>query len=281
MKILLLSPWKNVWVAYFKKYFEGKGHTFVHMNKLQPAVIPNYDVLISGWADHGVRWLAEHPKLCPKYLTWVRSYEYWHNDMSKIDWTNFDQVLFTNKYIMDNTPAPRKSMVGNAIDLERIPYKEKKPGKEVMLLADINFKKGIPLLLQIAMKLPEYNFNIFGTMDSRRDYEYLRFLDLPNVGYYGYIKNIAASFDKHNYIILSSPVEGNPNCIIEGMASGLKPIVHRFVGSEDQYPFYWDTIDEAVELLTEDNYKSKSYREWVEKNYDMWNVYQDLERMCV
>jgi len=287
MKILLISPWRNVWVDYFKKFFETKGHTLDYYPQLVVRNAHHYDVLISGWADAGVKWLSRHPKLCSKYICWVRSYEYWHNNMSKINWENIDNVLFTNKAIRDgmvqhkHIGLDKTTMVHNAIDLDRVGYKEKKAGKKVLFLADLNFKKGIPLLMQIAMKLPDYKFYIYGNVDSKRDYEYLRYYNLPNLFVCGYEKDICGLFDKMNYILLTSPVEGNPNCIIEGMASGLKPVVHRFVGSEDQYPFYWDTIDEAVTLLTEDKYESLEYRKWVEDKYDMWEVYKSLEEVLM
>ena len=283
MKILFITPWPNVWLKYFKPFFESKGHTFDFDCKLQVNKVNQYDILMSAWADDGVRWLASHPKLCRKYICWIRSYEFWHNNMGSIDWTKFDRVLFTNKYIMEAMKLPNGAMVHNAIDLQRVPYKEKKPGKQVLFLADLNFKKGIPLLMQIAMKLPDYTFNIYGNIDSKRDYLYLRYYNLPNLKVRGYAKDINKVFDSHNYILLSSPVEGNPNCIIEGMSSGLKPVVHRFVGSEGQYPkdCMWDSIDQAVEMLTDNKYDSKSYRRYIEDNYDMWEVYKKLEELCI
>ena len=277
MNILLISPWRNVWVDYLKKYFEAKGHTLVYAEKLRIAEISKYDVLLCGWADEGVKLLSRLPKLCPIYICWIRSYEFWHNNMDSISFEKFDKVLYVNKFIEDSMELPQGAMVHNAIDLERIPYKEKFAGKEVLLLADVNFKKGIPLLVQLARKLPKHNFNVYGNITDKRSYLYIRYCNLPNLFLRGYADDINKVFDKHNYILLTSPVEGNPNCIIEGMAAGLKPIVHRFVGSEGQFPYYWDTIDEAAELITQVKYHSKSYRKWVEEHYDLWKVYQHLE----
>lgn len=281
MKILLISPWKNVWMDYFKKYFEARGHTFDCANRLVVKDIPNYDVLISGWADAGVKWLSHHDKLCPTYICWVRSYELWHHNMDSIDWSKFDKVLFTNSYFMNMMNLPQGAMLHNAIDLDRIVYKRKRPGKEVLFLADLNFKKGIPLLMQVAQKLPDYNFRIYGNVDSKRDYLYLRYYNLPNLFVCDYEKNINALFDRSNYILLTSPVEGNPNCIIEGMAAGLKPVIHRFIGSEKQFPesCYWNTIDDAVRMIKSKTYYSSSYRKWIETYYDMWKVYPALEKI--
>jgi hypothetical protein len=277
MKILLASPWRNCWVNHMQKYFESKGHTFDFVNEVRVKDVSKYDVLMSGWSDDITKKLSKIPKLCPKYFCWVRSYEFWHNNLSHFDYRHFDNVFFCNKYIMDNMKLPQGKFLLNSTDLEAIRFKERKHGKEVILLADINFKKGLPLLVQVARKMPDYNFNIYGRVQDRRTYIYLRYCNLPNVFIRGFTENLNETFDKMNYIILTSPVEGNPNCIVEGMSAGLKPIVHRFVGSEGQFPFYWDTIDEAVALIKEDKYESREYRKWIEDNYDMWKVLPQLE----
>ena len=279
MRILLVSPWNNCWVGYIKRFFESKGHTFDFSTDFYIKEIPKYDIFMSGWCDKVVKILSRQPKLCSKYVCWVRSYEFWHNNLSKIDFRNFDHVISVNKYIYDYMKLPQGKLLLNYIDLNRIKFKEKKPGKEVLLLADINFKKGIPLLIQVARKLPGYNFNIYGKVQGRREYIYLRYCNLPNVFVRGYTKDLNSVFDRMNYLLLTSPVEGNPNCVIEGMSAGLKPVVHRFVGSEGQFPFYWDTIDDAVNLITEPDYDSARYRKWIEDNYDMWKELPKLEEL--
>ena len=279
MKIILISPWRNVWVNYMKTYFESKGHTLDYSDKLEFSKVKDYDVLISGWADEGVKLLSKYPKLCSAYYCWVRSYEFWHNNMNSIDFSKFDKVFFVNKYIKDSLNLSQGEMMPNAIDLEKIKFKIRQPGKEVLFLADINFKKGIPLLIQLARRLPDYNFNIYGNITDKRNYLYLRYCNLPNLFVRGYANEINDVFDKSNYILLTSPVEGNPNCIIEGMAAGLKPVIHRFVGSEGQFPefCYWDTIDEAADIIKSKIYISSNYRKWIEEKYDMWEVYKRLE----
>ena len=181
MKIALLSPWKNCWVGYMKRYFQEKGHSLDYFSKLDPAQIVNYDVLMSGWSDDMVKWLGNHPKLCSKYICWVRSYEFWHNDLSHFNYNNFDHVLFVNPFVKEKMNLPQGKMMMNATDLDKIPYKEKRKGNNVLLLADVNFKKGIPLLLQVAMALPDYNFNIYGNITCKRTYLYLRHLNRHNV----------------------------------------------------------------------------------------------------
>ena len=262
-----------------KKYFDSKGHLFDHAKKLIVKDIPNYDVLISGWGDTGAKYLGKHEKLCKKYICFIRSYEFWHNNLELVNWAKFDKVFFVNKFVMDSMNLPNGELQMNGVDLAEIPFREHKPGKKALILADVNFKKGMPVLVQLALLLPDFEFNIYGNVTSLRDYEHIRHIAPKNLFVRGYTKDINKVFNEHDYIVLTSPVEGNPNCMIEGMASGLKPVIHRFVGSEDQCPFYWDRLDEAVKLLTEEKYDSKFYRKWVEDRYDMWKIYPEIEKV--
>ena len=158
MKILLLSPWTNAWNVYFKKYFEGRGHQFDIVNKLILQDLPKYDTVISAWADVFAQTLGEFPKLAKKYLCFLRSYEYYTNIDTLIKPDNFDNFIFTNQYLLDNSKLPRKVLIPNAIDLERIPFEAKTKGRNILFLGDINFKKGVEVLIQIAYKYPEHHF---------------------------------------------------------------------------------------------------------------------------
>jgi len=284
MKILLISPWKTVWVHYMKKYFEAKGHTFQYMDKVMLNHLSQFDVVISGWANQYAQYLAGFPKLAKKYICFVRSYEYYHGLVKDIKFSAYDKVIFVNKHIMDKMNLPNAMLMNNAIDLERVPFIEHTKGRQVLLLANISFKKGIPLFLQIARKMPDYMFHIAGKIQDIRFSEYIEHAGLLNVKLIGYQTNIVKLFTDYQYIALTSPAEGNPNCIIEGMAAGLKPVLHRFMGWWGQFPesAFFDTIDEAETIIRSDEYDSKSYRQWVGKHYDMWEIFPRLEEViCV
>ena len=84
-----------------------------------------------------------------------------------------------------------------------------------------------------------------------------------------------------NYILCTSPAEGNPNNIIEGMACGIKPIIHKYLGYENQFPeeCCYSRIDEIQNILT-NKYDSSEYRNWVESYYDYKQVYKKIEK-CI
>jgi hypothetical protein len=80
-------------------------------------------------------------------------------------------------------------------------------------------------------------------------------------------------------VLLASPVEGNPNCIIEALALGIKPVVHNFPGSKGQFheESMFNTIEEAVKIITSKDYYSKDYREYAEQNYNFMEQYLKIE----
>jgi hypothetical protein len=78
-----------------------------------------------------------------------------------------------------------------------------------------------------------------------------------------------------DYCLSTSISEGNPNNVIEAMAKGIKPIVHNWPGAEDQFPMsIFNSVDEAVKLLTENTYESRMYRGSVESKFSLKNFEQ-------
>lgn len=278
---LLLSPWENVWVKYMKKYFDNLDFS----KNLEFNEIPKYDLVLSGWADNNAIALGKFPKLANKYGVFVRSYEYYAGLIRSIKWDNFDYVFFLNRHIMNgsikkyNIPTNKCYMTSNGVDLNKIKFINRKRGDKVLFLADINHKKGISLLVQVAKLLPKYTFTIAGNIQECRFYEYMLNSGADNIKYIGYVDDINALMKEHHYILCTSPAEGHPNNIIEGMASGLKPVINNYLGAQGQFPsnLIYDNINKCVELLTEDRYNSHFYRNYIEENYDYKLVYKGLE----
>ncbi len=284
MKILLISPWENVWVKYLRKYFETLGHTFVFKHNLDLNIVNQADVVICGWADGYAKALGEFPKLAEKYICFLRSYEYYSDIFRKVNWANFDCCFVVNQYIYSQVKDEIKCTVlstRNAIDLETVSLSGQEVNKDILFLADINHKKGIQLLTLIARELPERRFTLAGRVQDRRFMEYIKEQQLPNLKYVGYSVDVRELFNSHGYILSCSPAEGNPNNIIEGMAYGLNPVVHRYLGYEGQFPesCYYTTVHEAIELLQAKR-KPHDHHKFIEETYDMNIVYDILNKVA-
>jgi hypothetical protein len=73
---------------------------------------------------------------------------------------------------------------------------------------------------------------------------------------------------------LTSVCEGHPFNVIEAMAKGIKPVINNFCGAELVFDknFLFNNIDEAIKMITRDQYDSQLYRnyiiekQWTEKD---------------
>ena len=74
-----------------------------------------------------------------------------------------------------------------------------------------------------------------------------------------------------NYILSTSIHESFGYNIAEAMVKGIKPVIYNFPYSKEIWDqkYLFNTIDEAVSLITEDNYVSYEYRDFVEKRYSL------------
>jgi glycosyltransferase involved in cell wall biosynthesis len=89
-------------------------------------------------------------------------------------------------------------------------------------------------------------------------------------------EEIPAWLADKDFILSTSVNEGNPNCVIEGMACGLKPIVHAWPGAGTQFPqdAIFRTAEEAAQMIREGAYQPLQYRKWVEDHYSLDNIRQ-------
>ena len=78
--------------------------------------------------------------------------------------------------------------------------------------------------------------------------------------------------DKH-YIVSTGIIEGDGMGLLEGMACGLKPVIHNFPGAQRAFPqrFLFNISEEFCEQILSDNYEPQWYRRFVEENYPLEN----------
>jgi len=148
------TPWNNVWVRYLTKYFDKVDDIDFKVlisNKLNFKDINGADVFICGWANELAIELSKRPKVCKKYITFARSYEVFFGHIDKINWKNFDDVIFVNKAFCDlyKHIIPSKMwFMPNAIDLDEWKPQRHSRGLNIAMVANLSHKKGIDLIPQ-------------------------------------------------------------------------------------------------------------------------------------
>ena len=166
------------------------------------------------------------------------------------------------------------------INMDRYPLNIKTKGYNLGYLGYINFKKNIPLTLDIFKKLhnidSRYKLYIAGQFQDLRTLAYFQYfikeykLDKSVVfdGWQNEKKKIEW-LKKIEYMVISSIDEGLCFAAAEAMASGIKPILHNCEGLKDHYDkkYIFNSVDEAVKMITEEKYDSREYRNFIQHNY--------------
>ena len=166
----------------------------------------------------------------------------------------------------------------NAINLKRFSLSEKPQGKKVAYVGALNLKKNIPFLLQCMYELLDYDggytLHCAGRFQDKVVKNYcehiIEVLGLEdNVFFEGHQEKINEWLQDKSFIVCPSLVEGHPVSVMEGMACGLKPLIHNFPGVETFFPpeFIFNTSLEFTQKILDKGYEPGRYREWVKKNY--------------
>jgi glycosyltransferase involved in cell wall biosynthesis len=278
MKIALVTPWQNAWVPHYEQAFKKRGHEFGVFPKHAPT---DSDIVLHGWAT-GTPAVNK-----ARNIVFLRRYELFDGGLAKVDWAKTSDLICVNSWFKKVAETVFEAeqikvpvhLIYNAVNLEKWTYAERRHGKRIGMACFVHTKKNLPLALQILAKLPkEYELHIAGAIQDACLAEYLvhasKALD-RNVHLHGQVPGVHLDewWDGMDYCLSTSLSEGNPNNVIEAMAKGLKPIVHNWPGAEDQFDKHlFNTVDEAVQMITEGGYRSEQYREEAGSKFGMSNI---------
>lgn len=251
------------------------------------------------WANELTSTLTNHSTILDgkHVICRLHSYEAFAGYVRKIRWERIDNLIFVAGHIKDIvvSQVPRLlqqvgyiHIVPNGINMDKFIFKERKKGNNIAYLGYINYKKGPMLLLHAFRELVQtdnrYRLFIAGDFQDARYKLYfdqmIQEMDLEkNIQMDGWIENIGAWLEDKQYIVCSSVLEGHPVSLMEAMACGLKPVIHNYVGARGSYPakYLWNTIPEFVQKVTEDDYNSTEYREFIERNYSLDSQLKKIE----
>ena len=87
----------------------------------------------------------------------------------------------------------------------------------------------------------------------------------------GWQSDISAWLEDKHYLLSTSIHESFGYAIAESMARGLKPVVHNFpfAGEIWAEEMLFNTVDEAVAMITSSEYDSALYRAFIEGHYSL------------
>lgn len=243
------------------------------------------------WANDLAVAVTSDPKALvgKRVICRLHSYEAFSGFSSKIKWEQVDDLIFVGEHIREHVMGQipdlgdrvkRIHVVPTGVDLDKFPLTVRQPGKKLAYLGYINYKKGPMLLLHAFSQLvktdSQYQLCLAGRFQDDRYPLYfnqmVRELGLErNLHFDGWVDDVSAWLEDKQYIVSSSILESQGMGLLEGMARGLKPIIHNFPGAKTVYsrPYLWSSIDDFITSVTEADYDSVSYREFVTVNYPL------------
>jgi glycosyltransferase involved in cell wall biosynthesis len=184
----------------------------------------------------------------------------------------------------------------NGVNLEKFKFIDRRNGKNIAFLANLRMVKNPAFLIQCMQKLHyidrEYKLFIAGSVAEPELEQYLRHivrtLELQDAVIFEPFQRDVFGWlcDKH-YIVSTSIIESQGMSILEGMACGLKPVIHNYPGAEDVFPkeFLFNIAEQFCQQILSDDYQSAKYRRYVEERYSLAGqlgrvskLFQDFEK---
>jgi glycosyltransferase involved in cell wall biosynthesis len=231
-----------------------------------------------------------------KIICRLHSYEAFTFYPSQVNWNFIDRLIFISGSIQSHVIETFKvnkeitCVIPNGVDMDKWTFNQRNPGLKVAYVGYVNYKKG-PMLLLHAFKAiydkdHRYMFYIAGQFQDTRYSLYLKQMVQEfglenNLFFEGWQNDLDKWLEDKDYILCSSLLESQNMSVMQAMAKGIKPVVHNFVGAKGIYPekYVWNTIDEAVGMVTEQNYNSEDYREFIEEQYSLKNQMNKINDM--
>ncbi|OGC09638.1 hypothetical protein A2V82_07720 [candidate division KSB1 bacterium RBG_16_48_16] len=283
-------------IRHFSKLCQVKKFIVTHTTQIEQAMIWA-DVCWFEWCDELIA-IATKLDLSEKkkIICRLHSYEAFTNILQHVNWKRVDKVVFVAPHIreiaLQQTSQLEKQntcIIPNAVNPDRVLFKERSQGFNIAFVGHINYKKGPMLLLHAFHQLVQVDgrYQVFLAADFQ-DLRYnlyfsqmIRELDLDkNVHLAGWVDDIPNWLLDKNYIVSTSVLEGHPVGIMEAMACGIKPVIHNFVGAKGIFPekYLWNTIPGFIQHIRDEAYCSREYREFA-NNYSLEKQMKSISRI--
>ena len=254
--------------------------------KFNPEMAERADVIFCEWADHNAI-AVSHFETKAKKIIRIHAYEVFSDFIDRINFYNVDQLIFVADHIKDYFMKRiegwetnfKTTVIRNGIDLDKFQIApNKKANNKIAWVGFISNKKGAVLLLHTAQSLPDYEFHVCGTFQERDVQQLFEKTAPKNMTVYPWQEDINRFFADKTYILNTSPREGCPVSVLEGMACGLKPLVYEWIGAIDFIGITWRSVDE-LKMLLDLPVNFKKYKEHVEINFDFQEKKQAIKNI--
>lgn len=228
------------------------------------------------------------PKVC-RMIVRLHRYEAYSDFMKEIRWDNIDLLLTVgNSFVLqalqhwvpDVRNRVRIVSIPNGVDVDRIKFMPRRPGKNLAFIASARLVKNPAMMLQCMARLvqmdSEYKLYIAGDNTELLAEQYIKYqigeLGLTNSVFFdGWQNDIPGWLADKHYLLVTSFIESQGMGCLEAMASGIRPVIHNFPGAKEIYgtQYLFNTPDQFCKTILSGNYDSAEYRDFVERRYSL------------
>jgi len=251
-------------------------------------VMKSSDISWFEWCTDMVVEASKLPKVS-KNIVRLHRFEAYNNWPSRVRWENID-ILITvgNSFVKDALVGQvpdienrtRLVTVPNGVNLDRFKFINRGRGKNLACVGYLNMRKNPMFLLQCMQKLhyidSGYKLFFAGNFQDPMLEQYIRHmvsaLKLSDVVFFdGWQVDMNSWLQDKHYIVSSSIGESQGMGILEGMACGLKPVIHNFPGAREIFPteFLFSISEEFCEQVLSGTYEPLRYRKFVKESYPL------------
>ncbi len=93
------------------------------------------------------------------------------------------------------------------------------------------------------------------------------------------IPEMVEFYKRMDYILVTSHKEAFSYAAAEGMATGAKPVLNNWFGSEWENDFRFNSIHEAIEMIAGGDYNPSEYRQYIEQHYDAERMFRECDQL--
>jgi len=230
-----------------------------------------------------------------KVVCRLHGYELFAQMPRKIKWSNVNELIFVNEHKKElfkkTYPDFRVKdvVIHNGINLDKFKFNVRKKNKKLLIMGNINYRKGFETLLlcfeHLLKEDNHYRLFIKGTFQDLRYEDYVRTIIKEmgiekNITFVtNYIEDINTWGEQFGYILSTSTEESFHYTIGEFMAKGIKPVINSWPSAKEIWPreCIFSTVDQFKERILEESYDSESYRRFVEDHYPLEKQIAEIE----
>jgi len=239
------------------------------------------DVAWFEWGNGPIIASSRLPKVC-KIVCRVHRYEIYSDEPKQINWINVDHLILVSEFMLEEFRVriyrniewlTHVSVINNAVDTEKFTLRQdSRRNFKIGHITRMHPVKNIGLTLQIMHALvkvePRYKCFIVGSVQDDSIFFYYKHLVTTlgleqHVFFEGKCLDVNSWLEDKSFILSSSIIESQGVSILEGMAKGLKPVVHNWYGAPEQfYPEenIFSSVQDAVDIILSEDYHPDKYR---------------------